>query len=267
MIKWEKYFDKIICINYSEFRNRKQLMDFELKRVGILDSPVFEWEITFNGPFEKMFYKMVHDKNNTLTQSRISCILGHLNAIKRAYYTGCKNVLIIEDDERFLRDLDKLQQILDKIPEGQYDVLLLDKLVWGYAYYQHILDKKENYLNDQFVKYDKAAWSAGCFALSRRGMEIIISLNDVNDINISDFYFNYEKVSHLWTRVFSITPVAVQAIFSKAQSSLASTEDDKQKSKKALEFQMGYKYQEVKFKDYMMRKDGSPYYYGDYLED
>ena len=35
MINWSKYFDKIYCILEIENLNRKQLLEYELKRVGI----------------------------------------------------------------------------------------------------------------------------------------------------------------------------------------------------------------------------------------
>ena len=85
-------------------------MEIELKRVGILDSGIFKWETTYLGPFEKLFAQMIRDQNiilskNFFTDGRCSTVLGHLHAVKEAYYSGWERLLIIEDDERFLKDL------------------------------------------------------------------------------------------------------------------------------------------------------------------
>lgn len=264
MINWKKYFDKIVCINFSGFKERKELMEFELKRVGILDSGIFEWHITFCGPYEERFCDMIKEFNYgnevNINPTRISCMLGHLHTIKQAYYEGCQRILIIEDDERFLKDLDELQKKLDNMPsKDEYDLILLDKFIYNYNYYNALLRDKKNYINDDWVKYRATICSAGCYSVNRNAMQVLISLYDSNNFGITDLFFPFENLSYYWKRACAIKPLSVQVVF----SNNATTCGD---NSHVIDFQMVYKRQEISFDDYMMRKNGEPYNYGDYLE-
>lgn len=269
MIQWQKYFDKIICINFCQFTERKKLMEFELKRVGILDCPVFEWLFTYKGPYERMFKDMLDPEDKIYSESTLSCILGHLNATKKAYYSGCKNVLVIEDDERFLRDLNKIEDILEKMPEGQYDVLLFDKFITygggGLEGYKKLISNKEKYLNQFYISYTQRILSAGCYCLSRHGMQTIINLTDEGDVTTFDTYFNYQKLNDVWKKVCTAQNLSVQAVFMDAENFVRSG-DISSPNEKSLHFQHVYKNQQLNFDDYMMRIDGSKYDYGDYID-
>ena len=266
MIQWQKYFDKIYCINYKEFQVRHELMEYELKRVGILDSPVFEWQYTFSGPYEELYAKMISADGVQWSVARTSCILGHINAVKKAYYNGYNNVLIIEDDERFLRNIDRIEQILEKLPKD-YDLIFLDKFINGYNNANQILTNQQYFINDQYIDIrQKIVQSAGCYILNRRGMEIIISLADIGTFLTFDMIFNLPQFINNTRRAIAKESVSIQVTFSKGQTSMVNN-GEKTMMEKAIEFQRGYKFQNIDFDNYMMRKDGSPFYYGDYIEE
>lgn len=266
MINWSKYFDKIICINFNEFTTRRELLEFELERVGILNSGIFEWQFTFNGPYEKLFGQMLKEKYINFTAARVSCILGHINAVKKAYYTNCKNVLIIQDDERFLKDLNRIEQILEKLPEG-YDLILLDKFINGYNNANKILNNQNNIINEEFIDIkDGSVFNAGCYILNRKGMELIISMIDMGFYCTFDMLFNFNQFKNVAKRAVSKESVSVQMTFSKGQTCMVS-DDDRTMETRAYDFQKGYKYININWDNYMMRKDGSPFYYGDYIEE
>ena len=271
MINWSKYFDRIYCINFSQYTERKQLMQFQLNRVGILNSGIFEWQITYSGPFEKLYLQMLEEGNNNnqdLTLARVSTILGHLQAIKKAYYNNYERVLIIEDDERFLKDLDELQKKLDNLPsKDEYDLVLLDKFCFTYSQYRQLKNNKSNFINKDYAKFEKCV-SAGCYVLNRTGMEVLISIYDSGNFNITDLFFPYDLLAPYWNKACAVDNLAVQVIFQNITSLQDNNKNITQEefNKKVLEFQLYYKYQQIRFDNYMMRKDGSPYYYGDYIK-
>lgn len=267
MIQWEKYFDKVICINFNEFNVRRELMEFELKRVGLLDSPVFEWMFTFNGPYEKLFTQMLKDTGTHLTSARVSCILGHLNALKKAYYSGCKRLLIIEDDERFLKKLDRIEQILDKLPED-YDLVYLDKFINGYNIVNKLMKTPQNNINQEFIDiHDALVHNAGCYVLNRTGMQLLISITDTGTFNTFDMMFNCYQFKSVAKRAIARESVSVQMTFSKGQTTMVGFNDANELRKRAVFFQKGYKYININWDNYMMRKDGSAFFYGDYIEE
>lgn len=265
MINWSKYFDKIYCINFTEFKIRHELMEYELKRVGILDSPNFEWLYTFRGPFQNLFTDMIlNDGPLKTTSSKTSCILGHLNAIKKAYYNGYNRILIIEDDVRFLKNLNKIEQILQKLPED-YDVILLDRYITNYPHANSILYNPNTNINQEFKDIqDKTVLSAGCYVLTRKGMQTIISMQDMGWFLGIDILINRPQVKTYIKRAIATTAVAVQVPFNDSATRMEQN-NGKTLFQKAIEFQKGYKCCGVNFNDYMMRKDGSQFLYGDYL--
>lgn len=269
MIQWQKYFDKIICINYVQFKTRKELMEFQLNRVGILNSPVFEWLFTYQGPYEEMQREMLDPEHKLNSLATFSCMMGHLNAVKKAFYSGCKNVLILEDDARFLRDLDLIEKILQNRPkEDQYDLIMYDKFITddngGYKGYKYLISNKEKYINEYYIRFTQNLLSAACYELNRTAMQIIITLSDSEKRTVPDYYFNYKELNSVWKKVCLVKNLAVQAIFMSAEN-FNRFHDYSPPPDRSMHFQHVYRNQDLNFDDYMMRKDGSKYGYGDYI--
>ena len=164
MINWAKYFDKIYCINYIPYIKRKKLMESELKRIGILDSGIFEWQYTYENKLNKNFEAYIKEKNHKYDDIiNISLMLGHYYAIRDAYTKGYKKILMLEDDARFLRDLDKIELILNNRPENA-NVILYDKFVRSYN-----SAKQFKYINKYYSIFYSVR-STACYELDRKGM-------------------------------------------------------------------------------------------------
>ena len=110
--------------------------------------------------------------------ARVSCNLGHYRIIKTALGLGANNVLVFEDDARFLKDKNAISDIIDSMPED-YDVALLDsvnpKNVDPKEMYEEI---KRNEIKKWWYSLPSSPRSFCAYAMSRRGMEWFIGCYD-----------------------------------------------------------------------------------------
>lgn len=248
MINWAKYFDKIYCINFCQFTERKQLMQFQLNRVGILKSGIFEWYTTYQTNFN--FYNYLKTKYPYIVHN-VSLMFGHYNCVREALYNRYERILILEDDARFLKDLDLIEKILENKPEDA-DLILYDKIIENYVRAQQF----ENY-NEYYYKFNNC-WSAACYFLSRKGAErfayLIEKLPTAVDSKFDNIKYHFKNLNCYCSK----TNIAVQCTFQNCFSGDLAGKD--------FNWQKLYKYLQICFDNYMIRKDGSPYSYGDVIK-
>ena len=257
MIDWSKYFDRIYCIHFVQYTKRKQLLEFELNRVGILNSGIFQYQFTYNNFKFNQYIKEVLNIPCHFYRY-ISVALGHYEAIRDAYNKDYNRILIIEDDVRFLRDLNKIEQILNNRPQNT-NLILYDKFI----YYKYEL-KQFMPINNYYSTF-KNCWSAACYQLDRKGMQKLISLMETELKNPDNYFFEAEKYLNDIIYCCSKTNMAVQAQYKISQIILNNiSKEDMYLTNVLIK---GYKKINIDFDNYMMRKDGSPYYSGDYIID
>lgn len=126
IIDWTKYFDRIFCVYFLPNKTRMPRLKEELSRVGILQSPIFEWRFTTPCRYDKIIQDSFSNKKWITHVGCINGALEQLRVFKESFLLGYNRILIIEDDVAFLRDLGILSQMLDAIP-SDYDVVQLDK--------------------------------------------------------------------------------------------------------------------------------------------
>ena len=91
-ITWSKYFDKIYCIHFVEYKNRKELLEYELDRVGILKSGIFQYQYTYGNNFDKNLEKHLRTNIPSLRAHKrdsISLILGDYKCIRSISRNNC----------------------------------------------------------------------------------------------------------------------------------------------------------------------------------
>ena len=130
-IDWGKYFDRIFCVFFLPNKGRMERISAELKRVGILDSKVFEWRFTVPSKLDKRIQDSFVDKKWVENVGAINGTIEQTRILKESLLLGYKRILILEDDVAFLKDLSEILSILDNLPEG-YDVIQCDKGVLPY---------------------------------------------------------------------------------------------------------------------------------------
>lgn len=164
MINWNKYFDHIYCVHYVPMKDRRYDIESELKRVGIYDSGIFSWQLSYDIPkyVERYTNKSVSD----LTYN-------HYLIFNDILFHHYNKVMVIEDDVRFLKDLDRIERLLDECPD--YDLCLFD---WN-RYGNYIganntrLDLMEaGKITDHYC-YFTHAWLTSCYGITERMAEKI----------------------------------------------------------------------------------------------
>ena len=162
------------CIHYIPNKERIDDIALELERVGILESSNFQWKYsTFYGNIqEKLFSQLVKEKKTTLkSHQRMNAALTHYACIKEAYESGAKNVLILENDVVFLKDIEKIKEIINSKPDR--DVILFDYMPANTSDREKkLLQLKMRHINN-YANFGKGhtLFYASCYALSRKGME------------------------------------------------------------------------------------------------
>ena len=96
MIDWKKHFDHIYCIHYLPYQNRYKKCLEEIVRVGIKDSGVFSWKITWDSPIFDKLYQVCN------AAPSVGCMkvgFSHYMCIKEAYeneYTSSEIQTVFE---------------------------------------------------------------------------------------------------------------------------------------------------------------------------
>ena len=205
-IEWKKYFDHIYCIHYIPYAERYKKCIEELKRVGIRDSGIFSWKLTWDSPIFDRLYDL-YPKAPSLGCMKVG--LAHYLAIKEAYELGFKRVLILENDNIFLKDVKRIREILDTLPDK--DIVLLDKVPAVSAKYEEAIVNDK--INDNFIDIGKKFYVfANCYVLSRKGMEHVLKNQELS-LDVSDKYLRYNngvEEDPTLTRAAAITSIAIQ---------------------------------------------------------
>ena len=124
-------FDKIYCLHLSEDKERENQIKKQFKFLGITKQVDIWWTCKrdISNKIGKMitslhtkFYNTYSKNNNKLYGNVFNCSFEHYSIIKQAYMRGFNNILIIEDDVVFNRDKEKIQYIMNNIPDD-YDII------------------------------------------------------------------------------------------------------------------------------------------------
>ena len=113
-INWEKYVDKIYCIQYIFNKERTEDLNNELYRVDIVQSKLYEVIEQFPSPLYNILFNHFNNYSNMVDPIKyFNSFIGHYAAIKKAYLENLNYILVLEDDCRFLKDKQQIINILD----------------------------------------------------------------------------------------------------------------------------------------------------------
>lgn len=213
-------FDRIVVVCCTKYQDRQTAVKRELERIGLLDRTEFFWD--FPSPFTDRLKDSIHCTNYLSNRSAFNIFLNHYRVIKETFLRGFKNVLIIEDDVRFLKDGMKLAEAVKSIPPD-FDLALFDRS----KPFDITLDefrmlggcnRQEKGAVDWFV-FDHLT-CAGCYALSRKGMLRLLKCYEkpVAEprkelvLKHNDFYFSRSELGKDVNLYFAFPNIAVQSI-------------------------------------------------------
>lgn len=207
---WEEKFSHIYCLHYLPYKDRvKPLLD-ELKRVGLLQAKNFSFKYTFDSPFYDTLMKMgVRMHHAALVNKRLfRCTMGHYFILKEAEGLDYQNILIIEDDVNFLKDLSLLRDILEHTPE-KADVILYDKWPFNKEMYDTLLEK--TCVNGYYHEFKNCFSSGAMYALSHGMIRKIIREQEKSlkcaDVTYWDLTDNMDDI---FTRYFAHPSISIQ---------------------------------------------------------
>lgn len=220
---WDR-FDRKVMLYYTGNRlTRTPQMENELDRVG-LGCADRQWQ--FPSPIDRVLLMSMAHIPSCERGGYFNCSMGHYRAIATAYHLGCESVLIMEDDISFLKDLSKIQEIVEDLPDD-YDVAMLDSFAIAM---KNVNADTVRQLRDgrrvsrHWAEFDELR-SCACYALSRRGMarmkfcyEAVETARDIGKMRISDHFLNRRYLGRDTKMYFAVKNVAVQRDMAGAMS-------------------------------------------------
>lgn len=215
MIDWKSQFDKIYCIHYFKQKERLPRISAELKRVGILDSGVFEWFYDYDSPFfNKLQNSLFADQKSSILESKsftyFKCSFTHYRLWKEICAKEFKRTLIVEDDEVFLKDLNHIQKLYEE--SRAFDLCLFDKAPFSSPFlYQQALARSDERYSREFRDFDASLnlCSSGNYSLSFKCAQLYAEEYE-RKIVASDEMWRNDQINQKIFKAFSIVNASYQ---------------------------------------------------------
>jgi len=165
-----KEFDKVICINLAERKDKREKMEIKLEKLGI--EP--EWYTADQyGFIPSIVNPIVDSRSGHFNKSQpyeIGASLSHYHVIKQALIEGCESIFVFEDDVRFHKDFStKIDSYIDDLPQ-HWDMIML------YSFMYHLLPENTR-VNKKWIRSFKS-WSLMAYGMRRDAMEEYIRRQD-----------------------------------------------------------------------------------------
>lgn len=159
--------DRVFALYFTGYKDRQPHFAEELQRVGVKPGQVQSiWQ--YPDPYNAWEMECLPHIQFLAHQRGIgiwSASKAHYAALATAYELGCRSVLIMEDDCRFIKDLSVMQKSLERVPDN-WDVLMLD----------HFQPQGPiRLVNDRWTQCI-ASGSTACYAVNRKAMERFIRM-------------------------------------------------------------------------------------------
>lgn len=217
LINWSR-FDYIGAVCFTGYRDRYELLARELERVGIKNCHV-NWD--FPSPYKEVLLNHVPMTRFNRKKGCFYVGLNNYMAIATAYNLGCNSCLIMEDDIRFLKDYNKIAEIIDSLP-SDYDLAMLDHNKPCCITPQDYINTFAKGVNQYWSRFSKLG-SSGLYAMSRKGMSRFLALYEApakrqGVLYNNDHYFRDNYLGKDANLYAARIPVGIQADFSQKHS-------------------------------------------------
>jgi GR25 family glycosyltransferase involved in LPS biosynthesis len=180
------YFDKIYVLSLKRNTDRRALITERLNKVNI----DFEFFDACDGQVLNHLWKKL-DNSNFTTQNYVACSISHLSIYNDALSRGFKRILILEDDIKPHKNIQRMfNNIKTQIPDD-YDLLYLgwipltdDCSMWSY-----------NVIDDRFLTlntlHSKNLWGLYSYSPSVNLMREMVDLyNESFPMEIDRYFVN-----------------------------------------------------------------------------
>ena len=177
MHRLNKEFDKVVCINLAERKDKREKMEKKFDDLGI----EVEWFTAVQYGFIPQIVNPIVDSKaghfNKNQPYEIGAALSHYHVIKQAILEDCENIFVFEDDALFHTDFNKKLDIyLDDLPQ-HWDMILF------YSFMYHLLPENKR-ISKKWMRSFRS-WSLMSYGMKREFMEEYVSRQD-NFFTIAD---------------------------------------------------------------------------------
>ena len=216
---WSRFQRKVVLC-YTGYLDRYRSVKGDVERVGMQG---VEYRFDFPTPLKDILKASINTTDFTGKIGPFSCAIAHYSVIKQTYELGYENLLLMEDDIRFLKSLELIYRIVDAIPED-FDYAQFERAKpYEMSMYDWLNLKNGKHVNKYWLPFTNSR-GGGCYAMSRKGMKHIIDemervfLSKTERLKPNDYYV--KNGDHL-NRYFCYPSVAVQTQITKSNSDLA----------------------------------------------
>lgn len=201
-------FDAIYMLTLCENKIRHKAMQKMFNHIGLdLTSINIHYGCKF--PYNNIIMDAFNnnsEKRCFTKPNEYDCARNHYSIIKEAYELGYNNVLILEDDIQFNKDLSLLRNTLNNIPED-YDILQFGAFTVD-PNINEILDKSNENIYWSLHPNVKV-WTTSMYALSRVGMQYYLKFMD-KWFTVADMPLYYAPINKV-KAYLTTTPIVIQA--------------------------------------------------------
>ena len=174
MIDWNKYFEHIFVISRCKNFERRKNLDKELERIGITNYQY--WYMPDYDFKNSLIFKFGY-KNMPISRQR--CNFAHYSLWKTCYELNYNYILIIEDDAKFIDDLQKINEALENYKKQEYNIYMLD-------YALNEIDKNSS---EYLINYLLGT----CYVVNTKGLEYLIRCHEKYNIQIDHYFLKFNK--------------------------------------------------------------------------
>ena len=198
-INW-KYFDRVICITVDTSSERVKNIRKNLYHVGLLHCEFFVFprsivnsNIGMDPSSTTLFNIMQYRHPNCIGPIAMDLFHHHISVVQHAFYGACETVLILEDDNHFDVDLTKicLPKIINWLEYHQeWKIINFGAICFPVPFTRYV---------HEHVAVAHTAKTSNCYALSRRGMGVLLNAchGDVDLIHIDQFMADIMPEYHI----------------------------------------------------------------------
>lgn len=209
---WDKFeYKAVVC--FTGYIDRYASLRNEFERVGLTNVHP-HWD--FPNPYHQVLLKTVPMTRYNSHRACFKIGMNNYRAIATAFHLGCQNCLVMEDDVRFLKDIDKIVEVLSGLPDD-YDLALLDNNKPCALSPEAYCNVFKNPVAPHWFRFTNLR-STGCYSMSRRCMERYLKLFEApaemrGVLRNPDGYFRVECLGNDANLYVSNPPIALQKIF------------------------------------------------------
>lgn len=205
---WDRFDFRAVSL-FSGHTERMQTVKAEFDRVGLEVTPFWGCRTEYDAVIERN----IRHSRMVGNGAYLNITLKHLQMVKTAYELGAEHALFFEDDIRFLKDEDLIEDIVSGLPID-YDVALFDWVHRNKATdedYQNIVNGEKCGGHGLWRRF-KDLRSCAFYALSRRAMAKYVNILSLpafgmGKLKICDQHW-WDLLSDDWLKGYCAVPCA-----------------------------------------------------------